>query len=206
MSTSADPSLLVGLGNPGSKYSSTRHNVGFMVLEKLATKECASFSTSKKLFGQLAEIGIGAQKRRLLMPDTYMNESGRAVQAAMHWFGLQPNHILIIVDDIDLPLGKLRLRYQGGAGGHNGLKSIINNLGTQNFSRLRVGIGKPVIAFEEKQVRTVSHVLGAFNSKEQLVMQSVLNEVVLGLNLIQEVGLEKAANHLNSMHSKFTDI
>ncbi len=201
MSSSGDLRLLVGLGNPGSKYSSTRHNVGFMVLEKLAAKESASFSTNKKLFGQLAEIGFGDQKRRLLMPDTFMNESGRSVKAAMNWFDLELDQILVVVDDIDLPLGKLRVRSQGGAGGHNGLKSIINNLGTQNFSRLRIGIGQPLIASEGKQVRTISHVLGSFNSQEKVIMENVFNKVVLGLNLIQEVGLEKAANHLNSMKS-----
>ncbi len=127
--SSGDFQLLVGLGNPGSKYESTRHNIGFMALQRLAFQASASFRLNNKLFGQLADIRNGLKKRRLLMPNTYMNESGRSINAAMQWFDLNINQILIIVDDMDLPLGKLRFREEGSSGGHNGLKSIISELG-----------------------------------------------------------------------------
>jgi len=197
--------LLVGLGNPGSCYSSSRHNVGFMALQRLAEQESASFSLNKKLFGQIAEIGIGLEKRRLLMPNTFMNDSGRSVQAAMQWFDLKIDQLIVIVDDMDLPLGKLRVRSEGGAGGHNGLKSIINCLGTKSFSRLRVGIGHPIGTSVESRSSTVSHVLGTFNAKEKVIIDDILKEVVLGLNLIPTVGLEKTANRINSFKPNLED-
>ena len=96
--------LLVGLGNPGSSYNNTRHNVGFMALEKLAKINSTSFTINKKIFGNIADIGNGANKKRLLMPNTFMNDSGRSIRAAMNWFNIEPSQILILVDDIDLPL------------------------------------------------------------------------------------------------------
>ncbi len=195
--------LLVGLGNPGYKYNSTRHNIGFMALERLARKESTDFHFNKKLSGQIAEIGIGVKKKRLLMPETFMNESGKSVKAVMNWFDIQPHQILIIVDDIDLPLGKLRIRSKGSAGGHNGLKSIIQYLGTQNFSRLRVGIGNPAQNSNNRRSSTVKHVLGSFNPKETEIINYVLDEVLEGLGLIEKLGIEKATNHLNSIKPDF---
>ena len=195
---SPDLRLLVGLGNPGSKYKDTRHNVGFMVLRTLAEKESAQFRQSKKLFGETTEIRLGKDLQRLLLPNTYMNESGRSIRAAMDWFDLEMNQILVLVDDMDLPLGKLRLRAKGGSGGHKGLKSAITYLGTENFCRLRIGIGAPCLNSEDRRNKTIGHVLGEFTSKETPVLQEVINEVMLGLNLINKVGLENASNHLNS--------
>ena len=160
--------LIVGLGNPGKEYSGTMHNVGFMLLEKFASEKFVSFNKSKKLFGKIAEIGSGQTKKILLMPDTYMNESGRSVNACLKWFNLELNNLLIIVDDMDLPLGKLRLRVKGGSGGHNGLKSTISNVGSENFLRLRIGIGSPAKEPEERRIRTNSHVLGKFTNSEKL--------------------------------------
>jgi len=190
--------LLVGLGNPGSKYAATRHNVGFMALERLAGAGGAAFRQQPKLHGLLAEVGQGATRLRLLMPQTYMNDSGRSIRAALDWFGLEPSQLLVVVDDMDLPLGKLRLRASGSAGGHNGLRSTISHLGTQDFPRLRIGIGAPAHDPAERRARTVGHVLGRFSAAEQPLLEAVLAEVEAGIGLIQRLGLERAGNRLNS--------
>ena len=192
--------LVVGLGNPGQRYAGTRHNVGFMALELLASKESVRFKATAKLQGELAEVGFGSSRMRLLMPQTYMNESGRSIRAAMDWFDLSADQVLVLVDDMDLPLGRLRLRAKGSAGGHNGLKSTIQHLGTQDFARLRIGIGAPGRSPEERRARTVTHVLGSFHQSEQPLLKDVLNEVLHGLDLIQRQGLERAGNRLNGVN------
>ena len=189
--------LVVGLGNPGSKYEGTRHNVGFMALDRLARQEGFSFRQQSKLHGLAAESGIGASRLRLLMPQTFMNDSGRSIRAALDWFGFAPHQLLVLVDDMDLPLGRLRLRAQGSAGGHNGLRSAIQHLGTQEFPRLRIGIGAPAENPAERRARTVSHVLGPFSKTEQPCLNAVLDEVLDGLDRIQRLGLERAGNRLN---------
>ena len=189
--------LLVGLGNPGEKYAGTRHNVGFMALERLAAQAGTGFKQQSKLHGLLAEVGVGTRRLRLLMPQTYMNDSGRSISAALDWFGLEPERMLVLVDDMDLPLGRLRLRCSGGAGGHNGLRSTISHLGGQEFPRLRIGIGAPALNPVERKQRTVGHVLGRFAPSEQPVLDQVLEEVLAGIDLIQRLGFERAGNRLN---------
>jgi PTH1 family peptidyl-tRNA hydrolase len=189
--------LLVGLGNPGEKYAGTRHNVGFMALERLAGLERVPFRQQGKLHGLLAEVGQGEQRLRLLMPQTYMNDSGRSIRAALDWYGLDAGQMLLLVDDMDLPLGRLRLRTSGGAGGHNGLRSTIAHLGGQAFPRLRIGIGAPALNPVERKQRTVGHVLGRFAAAEQPVLEEVLEEVLSGIALMQRLGLERAGNRLN---------
>ena len=196
--SSGDFQLLVGLGNPGSKYESTRHNIGFMALQRLAFQDSASFRLNKKLFGQLADISNGLKKRRLLMPNTFMNESGRSIYAAMQWFDLDISQILIIVDDMDLPLGKLRFRQEGSSGGHNGLKSIISKLGRKDFCRLRIGIGPPSGIAQERKDQTVSHVLGRFTKEESSKVDIVLDKFIKGLEIIEEFGLKKGVTFINS--------
>ncbi len=190
-------SLVVGLGNPGEKYAGTRHNVGFMALEQLAKRQNSSFKQQSKLHALAAEVGQGAERLRLLMPQTYMNDSGRAIRAALDWFGFSPDQLLVLVDDMDLPLGRLRLRLSGGAGGHNGLRSTIAHLGGQEFPRLRIGIGAPALNPVERKQRTVGHVLGRFAVAEQPVLEEVIDEVLAGLDLIQRLGFERAGNRLN---------
>lgn len=189
--------LVIGLGNPGPKYAGTRHNVGFMALERLAAAAGNGFRNQARLQGLLAEVGSGDQRLRLLMPQTFMNDSGRSIRAALDWFGLQPQELLVVVDDMDLPLGKLRLRASGSAGGHNGLRSTISHLGTQDFPRLRIGIGAPADNPVERKARTIGHVLGRFNPDEQPLLEQVLTEVQAGIGLIQRQGLMRAANRLN---------
>ena len=189
--------LVIGLGNPGAKYAGTRHNVGFMALERLAAAAGSSFRNQARLQGLLAEVGSGEQRLRLLMPQTFMNESGRAIRSALDWFGLQPQELLVVVDDMDLPFGKLRLRASGSAGGHNGLRSTISHLGTQDFPRLRIGIGAPADNPVERKARTIGHVLGRFSPDEQPLLAQVLGEVEAGIGLIQRRGLTLAANRIN---------
>ena len=189
--------LVVGLGNPGPKYAGTRHNVGFMALEKLLGDAGGGFRFQAKLHGLVAELGEGPARLRLLMPQTYMNDSGRSIRAALDWFGFSPEELLVVVDDMDLPLGRLRLRLSGSAGGHNGLRSTISHLGSQEFARLRIGIGAPAENPAERKQRTVGHVLGRFSPAEQPALAAVLTEVAAGIALIQRLGYERAGNRLN---------
>ena len=189
--------LVVGLGNPGTKYEGTRHNIGFMALERMASGEGFSFRQQSKLHGLAAEHGIGESRLRLLMPQTYMNDSGRSIRAALDWFGFTPEQLLVLVDDMDIPLGRLRLRAQGSAGGHNGLRSTIQHLGTQAFPRLRIGIGAPADNPAERRARTVSHVLGPFSRGEQSEVDAVLDGVLEAIQRIQRQGLDRAGNWIN---------
>lgn len=190
--------LLAGLGNPGDRYAGTRHNVGFLVLDRLAASAGASFRAQPRLQGDLADVGSGDQRLRLLKPTTYMNNSGQSVRASLDWFGWGPEQLLVIVDDMDLPLGRLRLRASGSAGGHNGLRSIIQHLGSDAFPRLRIGIGAPGASPVERRERTVGHVLGRFAEAERPLLEQVLQEVVDGIDRIQRLGLERAGNRINA--------
>jgi peptidyl-tRNA hydrolase, PTH1 family len=133
--------LVVGLGNPGREYAANRHNVGFMVVDELARRHDGSWRS--KFSGQLAEIRLDGHKLALLKPETFMNESGQSVGAAMRFFKLDPDAVLVVHDEGDLERGRLQLRLGGGLGGHNGLRSIASHLKTQDFLRLRVGVGRP---------------------------------------------------------------
>lgn len=197
-----DLQLLAGLGNPGDRYVDTRHNVGFMALERLAAVSGGSFRSQPRLHGQLAECDGGPGRMRLLMPQTFMNESGRSIRAALDWYRLQPSQLLVVVDDMDLPLGRMRLRASGSAGGHNGLRSTIQHLGTQEFARLRIGIGAPARDPQERRERTVGHVLGRFTAAERPVLEAVLDEVVAGIGLIRRQGIERAGNRLNAFRGE----
>jgi len=133
--------LVVGLGNPGREYARNRHNVGWLVVDELARRHGGSWRS--KFSGQLAEIRLDGHKLALLKPETFMNESGRAVGAAARFFKLEPDAVLVVHDEGDFDLGRLQLRIGGGSGGHNGLRSIAQHLKTQDFIRLRVGVGRP---------------------------------------------------------------
>jgi PTH1 family peptidyl-tRNA hydrolase len=133
--------LVAGLGNPGREYALTRHNVGWLVVDRLVTAHGGSFRG--KFSGQLAEIRVGGHRLALLKPETYMNESGRSIASAARFFKVDPGALLVVHDDVDLEEGRLQLRSGGGLAGHNGLRSIAQALGTQDFSRLRIGVGRP---------------------------------------------------------------
>lgn len=191
------PQLIVGLGNPEPKYDRTRHNVGFAAVDALAQSWQIPLSENRKFqaeFGEGKAPQVG--KIRLLKPLTYMNRSGQAIRAATDWFKLTPESVLVIYDDMDLPLGKTRLRLSGSAGGHNGMKSAIAHLSTQNFPRLRIGIGKPQQSTGEDSA-TISYVLGRFSSNETKQISEVLQTVVAAVELSLKQGVEKAMNRYN---------
>ena len=190
--------LLVGLGNPGAEYNKTRHNVGFMVLEEIARKHNCNFRESKKLYGRTCEIGSDINKTKLLMPNTYMNESGKSVRSAKDWFNFETHQLIVLVDDMDLPLGKVRVRSKGSSGGHNGLKSIINHLGTNEFKRLKIGIGSPSEIQRERKSKTVSHVLGRFTKEELVKLQFIIQEIIICIESINANNWEKITTRLNS--------
>lgn len=188
------PQLVVGLGNPEPKYDQTRHNIGFAAVDALARFWQIPMSENRKFQGMFGEGIRLTNKIRLLKPLTYMNRSGQAIRAVTDWYKLSPESVLVIYDDMDLPLGKIRIRLSGSAGGHNGMKSAIAHLGTQNFPRLRIGIGKPQDA--------ISHVLGKFSSSETQLMSEVLQFVIEAVELSLKQGVEKAMNRYNISISK----
>ncbi len=192
------PQLIVGLGNPEHKYEQTRHNIGFATVDTLSSAWQIPLSENRKFQSMYGEgWSPQAGKVRLLKPLTYMNRSGQAIRAAIDWYKLPPESVLIIYDDMDLPLGKVRLRLSGSAGGHNGMKSAIAHLSTQNFPRLRIGIGKPD-AVSTSDATAVSYVLGRFSVAETKLMSEVLQSVVECVQLSLKQGVEKAMNTCNS--------
>lgn len=192
------PQLIVGLGNPEAKYDKTRHNIGFAAVDAISHAWQIPLAENRKFQGQFSEgIATGGGKIRLLKPLTYMNRSGQSVQSVTSWYKLPSQSVLVIYDDMDLPLGKTRLRLSGSAGGHNGMKSIISHLNTQNFPRLRIGIGKPKgVANDDSE--TISHVLGKFSATETKLMSLVLDFVAECIELTLKQGVEKAMNRCNS--------
>jgi peptidyl-tRNA hydrolase, PTH1 family len=193
------PQLIVGLGNPEPKYDQTRHNVGFAAVDALARTWKIPLTENRKFQGDYGEgMAPTGDKIRLLKPLTYMNRSGQAMQAVTSWYKLSQDMVLVIYDDMDLPLGKTRLRLSGSAGGHNGMKSVIAHLGTQNFPRLRIGIGRPKGAVDNDESGTVSFVLGRFSARENQIVSLVLQSVVECVEMSLKQGVEKAMNICNS--------
>ena len=185
------PRLIVGLGNPGETYRDTRHNIGFMVLDELARRLGTAFREEKRWSGLVAKFSGG----HLLKPLTFMNESGRSAQAVGHFFKASPAQTLVVYDDVDLSLGRLRFRSNGSAAGHNGIRSLISCLGTQEFPRLKVGIaaegGRPA------GERMVGHVLGTFRTEEQPALQQVIKRATDALMAAIDQGLAAAMNVFN---------
>lgn len=193
------PQLIVGLGNPGVKYDQTRHNIGFEAIDFLARTWQINLSEHRKFQGIFGEgRSIQADKIRLLKPSTYMNLSGQSIRAVTDWYKIPPEAVLVIYDDMDLPVGKLRLRQSGSAGGHNGMKSAIAHLGSQNFPRLRIGIGSPKHQNASPDKEVVSHVLGRFSLAENKAMSEVLKLVVDAIELSLKQGFPKAMSLYNN--------
>ena len=188
------PELIVGLGNPEPKYDQTRHNIGFDAVDSLAKAWSLSWKENKRFQGLIAEgVSPYGNKIRLLKPLTYMNRSGQAVRAVIDWYKIAPGSVLVIYDDMDLPVGRLRIRRSGSAGGHNGMKSIIAHLGKQDFPRLRIGIGK-----SDGKKQTIGHVLGKFAPEEKKVIQEMLDISVNAVEKSLKEGIDKAMNIYNS--------
>ncbi len=188
---------LVGLGNPGKKYSNSRHNIGFLLLENLSKKYNSNFLLKDKLKSFCSEFKINNSNYRLFLPNTFMNNSGDAVRAIVDWYNINLDQIFIIVDDKDLPLGKIRFRKKGSSGGHNGLKSIIEKLQTNKFNRIRIGIGSPK-SINEKNFNTISHVLGNISQEEKLILDKVYSRVIESLEKLNTKKEELIINELNS--------
>ena len=189
---------LIGLGNPGKKYSKSRHNIGFLVLENLSRKYNSNFLLKDKLKSSCSEFKIKNSTYRLFLPNTFMNNSGDAVRAIVDWYKINLDQIFIIVDDKDLPLGKIRFRKKGSSGGHNGLKSIIEKLQTHEFNRIRIGIGSPPSNNEIKNFNTISHVLGNISLEEKLILDKVYKRVI---ELLEQMTIKKEEHIMNELNS-----
>jgi len=189
---------LIGLGNPGKKYSKNRHNIGFLLLENLSKKYNSNFLLKDKLKSCCSEFKIKESTYRLFLPNTFMNNSGDAVRAIVDWYKINLDQLFIIVDDKDLPLGKIRFRKQGSSGGHNGLKSIIEKLQTQNFNRIRIGIGSPQSIQGISNFNTISHVLGNISQDEKIILDKVYKHVIESLEKLNTKKEETIINELNS--------
>ena len=189
---------LIGLGNPGKKYSNSRHNIGFLLLENLSKKYNSSFLLKDKLKSFYSEFKANDSTYRLFLPNTFMNNSGEAVLAILDWYKINLNQIFIIVDDKDLPLGKIRFRKKGSSGGHNGLKSIIEKLQTHDFNRIRIGIGSPPSTKETNNFNTISHVLGNISREEKSILDKVYVRVIESLEQLNTKKEEYIINKLNS--------
>ncbi len=189
---------LIGLGNPGKKYSKSRHNIGFLLLESLSKKYNSYFLLKEKLKSSCSEFKINSNTYKLFLPNTFMNNSGDAVRAIVDWYKINLNQIFIIVDDKDLPLGKIRFRKKGSSGGHNGLKSIIEKLQTNKFNRIRIGIGSPAPINGTKNFNTISHVLGNISPEEKYILDKVYKKVIESLEKLNTKKEEFIIEELNS--------
>lgn len=184
--------LIVGLGNPGAKYENTRHNIGFKAIDDIASK----FNTEIKRKGYSSlyeEINYSENKLYLIKPETFMNRSGRAVHEIKSFFKIPTENLIIIYDELDIPLGSLKIKFGGGAAGHNGIRSILSSLGEDGFARIRFGIGKPL-----QRENTVNHVLSKFAEDEKQIVDDMITTVYKAVIEIIENGVSSAMNKFNN--------
>jgi PTH1 family peptidyl-tRNA hydrolase len=179
--------LIVGLGNPGSDYVKTRHNAGFLLVEKLAAQWKSDWKSERKFQARVARADRGGRLILLAEPQTFMNLSGESVGALMRFYQLPLGRILVVVDDADLPLGEIRLRPGGGTGGHHGLESVMQHVGSREYARLRIGIGRADAA---RQI--TGHVLGRFSAEENALLEKILERAGSQLECWLDAGIEKA--------------
>ena len=184
--------LLVGLGNPGLEYESTRHNMGFLAVDKLAEVERFKF-TKLRFKAWTATATLGGEKVLVMKPQTYMNLSGESVGQAARFYKIPTEHVLVISDDISLPIGKLRIRANGSAGGHNGLKNIIQHLGSDRFPRIKVGVGMP----DNADYDIADWVTGRPMGDEQKPLMEALDKAVAAVPVLIRDGVDKAQNRFN---------
>lgn len=183
--------LIVGLGNPGKQYEKTRHNVGFEVIDRLADQLFASVE-EKKFRGYYGKAVIDGQKVILLKPQTFMNLSGESVRSAADFYKIQPDHIIVVYDDVSLDVGQLRIRTKGSAGGHNGIKNIIAHLGTQEFPRVKVGVGN-----KTPRMDLADYVLSHFSKADQDAMEDAFKEAAEAVKALISEGADRAMNRFN---------
>lgn len=189
-----EPLIIVGLGNPGSRYADTRHNLGWRVVETFAGKHGLPFKEEKKFNAQVARGTLGKLTVYLLLPNTYMNNCGESVASFLGFYKLTPESLVIAVDDTALPLGQARLRTTGSPGGHNGLKSIQQHLGSQHYARLRLGIGKQPLGRD-----LADYVLDRFDKDELEEVEKSVQRGVETLELLLKQDLEQVMNQVNPM-------
>ena len=185
--------LIVGLGNPGTEYRDTRHNVGFMVADALVTRWRVSDQWREKFGALLIKTMVGEESVILAKPLTFMNLSGQAVSSLAGFYKIEPPDIFIVTDDVALPLGRLRARREGGAGGHNGLKSIIQSLGMQAFPRMRVGVGRG-----DNRRDLADHVLGRFDADERDTVSAAVLRAADATEMFLSDGIERVMNAFNA--------
>lgn len=186
--------LLVGLGNPGEQYKSTRHNVGFWLVDRIAAAGRESFRAETKLSGELSRISVAGSDLRLLKPMTYMNRSGQSVAAVARYYGITPEQILIAHDELDLPVGQVRLKQGGGHAGHNGLRDTIAMLGSRDFWRLRIGIAHP-----GDRTLVTGYVLGRPSREDAEQILAALEDAERGLDDLVRGHFQLAMNRLHSL-------
>lgn len=186
------PKIIAGLGNPGPEYADTRHNVGFWFVDALARQHNLTFRPERRFFGDICRLTAGASHCWLLKPDTYMNHSGRALAALAQYYDIVPDSILIVHDEIDLLPGQVKLKFAGGHGGHNGLRDIIQQLGSSDFYRLRIGVGHP-----GHRDHVVPYVLGRPSAEDRLAIEDCITRVLAEMPGLLEGQYEKVMNELH---------
>lgn len=191
---SIDLKVIVGLGNPGSKYTETRHNAGFWFIEEVARKYSATFRPEKKFHGEVAKISLEGKDIWLLKPDTFMNRSGLAVQSLLSFYRITAEQLLVAHDEIDLPPGTAKLKTSGGHGGHNGLRDIISQLGSKDFHRLRIGVGHP-----GSKDQVVDYVLHNPSQDDRISIDRDIDDAVAVLPELASGAFEQA---MHTLHSK----
>lgn len=185
--------MIVGLGNPGSKYEKTKHNIGFMAIDNIVKNFDVTFTDDKNFKAQIGSTFINHEKVYFVKPTTFMNNSGIAVKALLTYYNIDITDLIVIYDDLDMEVSKLRLRSKGSAGGHNGIKSIIAHIGTQEFNRIKVGIGRPL-----KGMTVINHVMGQFNTEDNIAISLTLDRVVNAVKFyLQENDFEKTMQKFN---------
>lgn len=189
--------LIVGLGNPGEKYDKTRHNAGFIALDYFAEKNGFEIR-SEKMQGLYCSGMLSGKKVLLVKPMTYMNRSGDCVLSFVKYFDVNLNNILVVHDDLDLDIGRIKMVSGGGAGGHNGIRSLVNQLGTKDFARFKIGIGHPRNQKETASVPVERFVLSSFSAGQGDLFQDNLDQVARGITLFIEQGVKSAMNSVNT--------
>jgi PTH1 family peptidyl-tRNA hydrolase len=190
---SIDLKVIVGLGNPGPKYTETRHNAGFWFIEEVARKYSATFRSENKFHGEVAKISLEGKDIWLLKPDTFMNRSGLAVQSLLSFYRITAEQLLVAHDEIDLPPGTAKLKTGGGHGGHNGLRDIISQLGTNDFHRLRIGVGHP-----GSKDQVVDYVLHNASRDDRILIDRDIDDAVSVMPELASGALERAMQKLHS--------